>query len=118
ETLQAVKRHAYHDVLKDPGEADITAHVDFSALAFAAGKGGARVHGPVTQVEFLENLNIGARAEALIANATPEQAEEIRTALRRLTHEEEMGNLFKVMALTAPGLPHPPGFVAPGFESS
>ncbi|OHC74498.1 MAG: methyltransferase [Rhodospirillales bacterium RIFCSPLOWO2_12_FULL_58_28] len=110
ETVQALKRHAYHDVLVAPGDADITAHVDFSALAFAAAKAGARLYGPVRQGDFLESLGISARAEALSAAATPRQAEDIRLAHKRLTDEDEMGALFKVMAVTGPDLPAPPGF--------
>ena len=110
ETLQAVKGHAYHDVLSDPGDADITAHVDFSALASAAAKAGGRVHGPVGQGEFLERLGISLRAQSLSANATLTQAEDIRQAHRRLTDDKEMGSLFKVMAITSPDIPTPPGF--------
>lgn len=110
ETLQALKRHAYHNVLADPGDADITAHVDFSALAFAAAKAGARPYGPVRQGDFLERLGLSARAEVLSANATPQQAEDIRLAHKRLTDENEMGAMFKVMAIAGPDLPAPPGF--------
>ena len=108
ETLQAVKGHAFHDLLTDPGDADLTAHVDFGALARAAADAGAEVLGPVPQGAFLERLGLGARAEALLADATPEQAEDIRAALRRLTDADAMGLLFKVLAVTAPGLGVPP----------
>jgi len=109
-TLQAVRRHAAHAVLEDPGAADLTAHVDFSMLARAATEAGARAHGPVPQGRFLEALGIGARARALGESATPDQASEIASALRRLTHPREMGELFKVLALGDPDLGPPAGF--------
>ena len=110
ETLQAVRRHRFHDPLEEPGTADITAHVDFAAIGRAAAEGGAAVFGPVPQGAFLESLGIAARAEALLAGATPEQASDIAAARRRLVDPGEMGTLFKVMAVTSPGLPPPPGF--------
>ncbi len=109
-TLQAVRRHAAHAVLEDPGAADLTAHVDFSTLARAATEAGARAYGPVPQGRFLEALGIGARARALNESATPDQASEIASALRRLTHPREMGELFKVLALGDPDLGPPAGF--------
>ena len=110
ETLQAVKNHEFHDPLVDPGEADLTAHVDFGALAQRVFASGARALGPVTQGAFLGSLGIGDRAEALAANASQEQAEDIELALKRLTDAEEMGELFKVMAITQLEAPSPPGF--------
>ncbi|HXV25578.1 MAG TPA: SAM-dependent methyltransferase, partial [Alphaproteobacteria bacterium] len=98
------------DVLGEPGEADLTAHVDFAALARAAVAAGAEVHGPVSQGFFLRQLGIEMRAERLLAGAHPEQAEAIRSGLRRLIHPEEMGRLFRVMALTSPGFGLPAGF--------
>lgn len=110
ETLQALSRHAYADPLAAPGEADLTAHVDFEALAQAAGAAGAAVHGPVTQADLLQALGIAARTEALKANASPRQARELDSAALRLTAPEQMGTLFKALALTAPNAPVPPGF--------
>ncbi|HET6522449.1 MAG TPA: SAM-dependent methyltransferase [Geminicoccaceae bacterium] len=110
DTLQAVRHHRPWPVLEAPGEADLTAHVDFRALAGAAGRAGADVHGPVAQGRFLTALGIGARTAALLRRATPEQAERLRSAERRLTGPGEMGELFRVLALTPPGAPPPPGF--------
>lgn len=110
DTLQAVKGHAFHDPLADPGEADLTAHVDFEALARSARDGGAATFGPLPQGEFLLRLGMGARASVLLQKATPEQAADIHSAYRRLTDPDEMGSLFKVLCLAAPGLPAPPGF--------
>ena len=108
ETLQAVKDHAYHDTLKDIGAADLTAHVDFLSLAEAARRTGADVHGPVPQGAFLERLGLSERKEALLANATPEQFSEIQAGCHRLTGADGMGLLFKVLAVTQPGLRVPP----------
>ena len=110
ETLQAVRRHSYADPLAEPGEADLTAHVDFSALARAGA--GAAVHGPAPQGDFLRALGIEARAGALKARASPRQAADIDAALARLTGSgpEAMGSLFKALALADPRLPPLPGF--------
>jgi len=98
DTLQALSKHQYANPLENPGEYDITAHVDFSALKKAA-EGYVDVVGPVTQGEFLRALGIAARAQVLYEKATDEQRQDIMSALKRLTAEKEMGRLFKVMAL-------------------
>ena len=108
DTLQAVKGHAHFGVLESPGEADLTAHVDFAALGRAAADAGAAVFGPMGQGVFLDSLGLGARAAALIGKASPGQAREIAAARARLTGS--MGELFKVMVLSAPGQPPPSGF--------
>jgi len=110
ESLQAVQRHAPHDVLADPGEADITAHVDFAALADAAAATGAGIHGPVPQGAWLGRIGIETRAAALLASADPAQGKDILAALHRLTAPDGMGDLFKVMAIAAPGLSSLAGF--------
>jgi NADH dehydrogenase [ubiquinone] 1 alpha subcomplex assembly factor 7 len=110
ETLQAVRRHAPADPLEDPGEADLTAHVDFAALARAASAAGAEAHGPVAQGDLLERLGIELRAERLAARATPEQAAAVRSGLHRLIDKAEMGRLFRALALTSPGFGPPAGF--------
>ena len=115
ETLQAVKRHAFADPLAEPGEADLSAQVDFGGLRRAAEGAGAAVHGPVPQGTFLRALGIAERAEALTARATPDQAASVAAALERLTgagtpERRGMGEIFKALAITAPSLPVPPGF--------
>ena len=110
DTLQAVRDHQYADVLEQPGEADLTAHVDFAALAEAARSAGAAVHGPVTQGAFLASLGIEERARKLSKTANPGQKHDIQTALERLTSASAMGKLFKVMALTNKAAPAPVGF--------
>ncbi|RAI40214.1 hypothetical protein CH341_24300 [Rhodoplanes roseus] len=105
ETLQAVRGHGFADPLATPGEADLTAHVDFSALAAAATAAGARVDGPVTQAAFLQRLGIVARAERLKA-AAPQKAADVDAALARLLAPGKtgMGTLFKVLACADPAL--------------
>lgn len=107
-TLQAVSRHGAADPLDRPGRVDLSAHVDFDALARAAAQAGAAVHGPVEQSVLLRRLGIEARA-ATLASA-PGRAGEVAAALHRLIGPQEMGSLFKVMALTSPEAPAPPGF--------
>jgi NADH dehydrogenase [ubiquinone] 1 alpha subcomplex assembly factor 7 len=112
ETLQAVKKHQFVDPLAAPGEADLTAHVDFAALGRAARAVGAEVHGPVPQGEFLLSLGITERAAALKRRAGAGGAAEIDSALWRLvgTEDSQMGNLFKVLCVCQRGLAIPPGF--------
>jgi NADH dehydrogenase [ubiquinone] 1 alpha subcomplex assembly factor 7 len=109
DTLQALQRHKKVDPLEAPGEADLTAHVDFARLARLAGEAGLAVHGPVTQGDFLRALGIEVRAETL-ARANPAHAERLQRELKRLTHADEMGALFKVICLSSPNLPPPAGF--------
>ena len=112
ETLQAMKGHAFADPLSAPGETDITAHVDFAALKRAALAQGAAVQGPVAQGGFLRELGIEQRAAALKRRASTGQIAGIDAAVARLTGagENEMGALFKVMAVRHPALPELPGF--------
>ena len=111
ETLQAVAGHAYADALAEPGAADLTAHVDFAALARAAVAGGAAVHGPIEQGAFLRRLGIAERAGALKRGAGTRQADAIDAALRRLVSpDSSMATIFKAMAVTPRDAPPPPGF--------
>ena len=109
DTLQAVRGHRYVPILIDAGEQDLTAHVDFEALGQDARNAGAKVTEVVTQGEWLNRLGIGARAAAL-ATANPERVPELEKAVDRLCHEEQMGQLFKVMAIHSPDWPAPAGF--------
>lgn len=112
DTLQAVRAHAYVDPLHMPGEADLTVHVDFQALAEAAMRGGATTHVPLTQRDFLLRLGAAQRTQQLKLKATPEQGRALDLGLARLTDPSPtgMGQMFKVLAVTAPGLPCPPPF--------
>jgi SAM-dependent MidA family methyltransferase len=109
DTLQAVSRHLYVDPWRAPGSRDLTAHVDFSALAEVARTEGVRAFGPVGQGDWLEAMGIQLRAASL-AKAAPERTEEIAAARDRLTAHSQMGRLFRVLALAAPGWPEPAGF--------
>jgi SAM-dependent MidA family methyltransferase len=112
DTLQAVAAHRFVDPLAAPGEADLTAHLDFQAVREAAVREGAHVHGPLPQGEFLRRLGIEERARRLKAHATAAQAQEIDAALARLTGlgPTGMGELFKVMAFAHPRFGTLPGF--------
>jgi NADH dehydrogenase [ubiquinone] 1 alpha subcomplex assembly factor 7 len=110
DTLQAIRAHCKVDPLDAPGGSDITAHVRFRALAEAARP--AQAFGPLTQGVFLDRLGIGARAARLAQGRTPATQETIAGQLRRLTAPEEMGTLFKAMALLPPGQTAPPGYEA------
>ncbi|HEX8620499.1 MAG TPA: SAM-dependent methyltransferase [Allosphingosinicella sp.] len=109
ETLQAVRRHTYSDPWREPGESDLTAHVDFESLAAAAAGADAAVHGPVGQGEWLARLGIDARTEAL-GRSAPDRRAELRAARDRLVSPGQMGRLFRVMGLSAPEWPQPEGF--------
>lgn len=109
-TLQAVTRHGPADPLADPGAHDLSAHVDFAALARAAREAGAAVHGPVVQGGFLERLGIHARADALMARADPKGRAAIAIAFHRLVAASAMGRLFKAMAIAHPATGAMPEF--------
>jgi NADH dehydrogenase [ubiquinone] 1 alpha subcomplex assembly factor 7 len=109
DTLQALRDNAAADPLADAGSADLTAHVDFAALAAAARGAGAAAHGPVPMGLFLQRLGLMARS-AMLARAAPAQAGSILAAAQRLVAPEGMGRLFKALALAHPALPTPAGF--------
>ncbi len=100
-TLQAVREHKKVDPFASPGEADITAHVDFGTLARIARSRGARWLGTVPQGQWLTALGIDMRAEAL-ARIAPKYAADLQQAKQRLVADHQMGLLFKVMGLAAP----------------
>ena len=102
ETLQAVVAQKYADPLANPGQADLTAHVDFGTLAYVGKSLGLNAYGPVAQGKFLIALGLQQRYERLLANASEEQASLLSTGAQRLIDPEAMGELFKVLALTTP----------------
>jgi NADH dehydrogenase [ubiquinone] 1 alpha subcomplex assembly factor 7 len=108
-TLQAVKDHHFADPFQDPGDRDLTAHVNFLELANLAKMRDLTISGPVDQGAWLRILGIHQRA-ATLAEASPDRGDEIFAALNRLTSEDEMGTLFKVLAVTAREWPQPEGF--------
>ena len=110
ETLQAVRGHHRHDVLEVPGEADLSARVDFAALAEAARVAGAAAYGPVEQGRFLAALGIAERIAMLTRDRTAEEVAALRAGAERLTAAAQMGSLFKVLAIAHPDLPTPAGF--------
>ncbi|MCY4259218.1 MAG: SAM-dependent methyltransferase [Rhodobacteraceae bacterium] len=108
-TFQAVTDHQSADPMAAPGNADLTSHVDFGGLIGAAAP---LAHaGPCPQGAYLECLGITERARSLAAELRERELAEHTAAFRRLVHPEEMGNLFKVLALYPPDAPVPPGFV-------
>jgi NADH dehydrogenase [ubiquinone] 1 alpha subcomplex assembly factor 7 len=109
DSLQALRGHRRHDPLLEPGSADLTAHVDFGALAEAARNAGAAIFGPTTQGAFLHALGIELRADALKSNADTATRAEIDAGLQRLIGDPGMGSLFKVMAIASPDSPRPAG---------
>lgn len=108
DTFQALRAHQFVDPLAEPGLADLTAHVDFEALAHSA----ALPYGYAEQGAFLSRLGIDARAAKLAQSLTGAALQSHLAAHRRLTHPAEMGSLFKVLGLYCPGSPPPPGFAA------
>ena len=109
-TLAALRRHKAVSLLDDPGSADLSAHVDFGSVASAARAAGAIVRGPVTQGQFLTALGAEERLRSLSVGATEAQRTALRSGLERLIDPAQMGNLFKALALTSPGMPAPAGF--------
>jgi len=112
ETLQAMKGHHFVDPLTDPGEADITTHVDFERLGRIAKAQGVHLTGPTPQAQFLSALGIVERTARLIKGADAAQGREIEAALQRLTERTPtgMGSLFKVLGFHHPHTPEPAGF--------
>ncbi len=112
DTLQALRAHRFVDPLSAPGTCDITAHVDFAAMARSASATGAAVYGPLDQGDFLRAIGIDLRTKALADRADPERAEELRHTRDRLVGKgkDEMGALFKAMAVANRKLTPPPGF--------
>lgn len=110
DTLQAMRRHAYADVLAEPGEADLTAHVDFAGIAASAQSHGLVAH-TATQGDFLLGMGLLERAGALGAGFDDAGRERVRSEVERLAGEDQMGRLFKVLAIV------PRGVAVPGFSS-
>lgn len=110
DTLQAVKSHSFHPVLADPGEADVTAHVDFTTLQHVAQSEGAVVSGPLGQGMYLRNMGAELRLNMLLQHANEEQKKNLISGVERLVSPQAMGELFQVMALTSIPLEDMPGF--------
>jgi len=109
-SLQALRGGEPANPFAAPGEADLTAHVDFAALARAARAAGAAVHGPLAQGKFLSRLGLFQRTGRLARTQPPARAAALVQAAQRLAEPDRMGGLFKALALAHPALPMPPGF--------
>lgn len=112
ETLQAISGHRFAPVLEQPGEIDLTAHVDFEHLAAIATSHGLDVFGPLQQGAFLNSLGLDARAQILSEGADAATRKDIDSAVDRLAGEDEMGQHFKVMIFTSHGSPLPEPFAS------
>jgi len=99
DTLQALKAHRYHRVLCDPGQADVTAHVDFAVLGEITQKNGAKLAGPISQGQFLTQMGIGLRLRQLGEKSDEKQQKTLISGVERLVSPQEMGELFKIMAI-------------------
>jgi SAM-dependent MidA family methyltransferase len=112
DTLQAMQAHKFVPFLHDPGNCDLTAHVDFESLASALRRGGVSVSSLTTQRSFLINMGLEERAERLSATASEAQKADIAAAVKRLAGAGDMGNLFKAVCAVSPGLTMPFPFSA------
>ena len=110
DTLQAIRKHQFAEVLAQPGEADITSHVDFEALKDAVTADGAKAYGPVMQGDFLIKMGLKEREEMLRARADARQRIRLSKGAQRLVSGNQMGQLFKVLAVTHPDMPKPAPF--------
>jgi NADH dehydrogenase [ubiquinone] 1 alpha subcomplex assembly factor 7 len=112
DSLQALRGGQSADPLADSGAADLTAHVDFAALARAALGAGAAVHGPLAQGLLLTRLGLFQRTGVLARTLQPGAGAAMLDTARRLAEPDQMGRLFKALCISHPGLPVPPGFTA------
>jgi len=109
DTLQAVRGHRFAAVLDRPGEQDLTSHVDFETLGTTGRSAGALVTRVIGQGEWLKRLGIETRA-AVLSHANPDRRDDLKSAVDRLTAPDQMGELFKVVALHSAKWPAPAGF--------
>lgn len=109
DTLQAMRQHKYSSPLEAIGQSDITAHVQFSALAEAARDSGAICYPVITQGDFLQAVGLDLRSQSLI-NARPEKAAQVKSERDRLAAPDQMGRLFKVLCITSQDAPTPAGW--------
>ena len=110
DSLQALRGGQTADPLTNPGRADLTAHVDFEALAHAASV--ATVYGPLAQGLFLTRLGLFQRTGVLARTLQPAAGAAMLDSARRLAEPDQMGRLFKVLCISQHALPAPPGFTA------
>lgn len=110
-TLQAISSHGFHPVLKDPGDADITAHIDFDALKEVFKEKKVPVYGPIPQGKFIKKIGGEIRLERLLDGASEEQKRSLVSGFKRITEAEQMGDLFKAMSFYSDTTTIPAGFV-------
>ena len=108
-SLQAIKKHKHVNPLSNPGHIDLSARVNFNMIIKTVNELGLSVHGPIKQNEFLKKLGIDLRCKQLI-NFNPSKEKEIKEAYKKLMSENEMGSLFKVIAISKKLSPKPDGF--------
>jgi NADH dehydrogenase [ubiquinone] 1 alpha subcomplex assembly factor 7 len=104
DTVQAVSRHHYAGLFERPGDADLTAHVDFSGLIRQAQALGLGTCGPMPMGEWLLRLGLEARAGQLLSRVSAERAQEIRSRISRLVDPKQMGALFKAVIFSGGGV--------------
>lgn len=100
-SLRAFSKHQQCHPLEQPGKADLTADVDFSALSKVVTNSGAAAWGPISQNQFLHKLGIRQRIEGLLKEASPEEAKDLVSSYEMLTSPEKMGERFKFFAITS-----------------
>ncbi len=110
DSLQALHNGQPADPLAEPGSRDLTAHVDFQALAEAAARAGAACHGPLPLGLFLARLGLFQRTDAIARAQPPARAAALIESARRLAEPDQMGRLCKALSICHPALPPPPGF--------
>lgn len=107
DTLQAMREHRFVPVTETPGEADLTSHVDFEKLAHALAEGGAITHRGMTQRDFLLAMGLEQRFAQLAGKADAATRAILERQMARLAEEAQMGNLFKLLCATSPGMSTP-----------
>ena len=98
-TLQALYKHEYSDVLAKIGNSDITHNINFRLFEKIIKKLGGLKHSLTTQKEFLTKMGIQERAEMIAKNQNFLKKADIYYRLKRLTDDKQMGKLFKVMLI-------------------
>ena len=111
DTFQALENHQPVDPLARPGQADLTAHVDFEPLAQVAQAEGAAASQMIPQGLLLARLGIEARAETLARSLSGAALDSHVAAFDRLTSPDKMGTLFKAIAVGPTPTLLPAGFL-------
>ena len=110
DSFQGIKDNKPINPLSEPGLTDLTSHVNFKDIKLQTKENNINFYGPKTQSLFLEQMGAIQRLEILEKNAKNRQRKDLRIGLNRLMNEKEMGNLFKVIALSSKNFPSLEGF--------